>query len=153
MTDHKPSTTEPAGLSLLTRRTIHASVERVFEVWTEPAHLRKWWGPEGVTCIGAEVDLRAGGHYRIGNQLPDGTEVWIVGEFELVEPPHKLIYSWRIGPESRISQRVTVRFEPRDGGTEIVIVHERIPDAISRDMHEKGWHGCLDGLAEYLAVE
>ncbi len=52
--------------------------------------------------------------------------------------------------ESGVSERVTVRFEPRENGTEVIILHERIPNAATRDRHEKGWQGCLDGLAEYL---
>jgi hypothetical protein len=33
--------------------------------WTEAEQLKKWWGPQSVTCDGAEVDLRVGGRYRI----------------------------------------------------------------------------------------
>jgi uncharacterized protein YndB with AHSA1/START domain len=95
------------------------------------------------------VDLRVGGHYRLGNEPPDGTIVWIAGEFELVAPPHRLAYSWRIEPAP--PTRVTVRFEPRDGGTEVIVVHERIPSADIRDEHARGWDGCLDGLAAHLA--
>jgi uncharacterized protein YndB with AHSA1/START domain len=140
---------------LVVRRTIKATPARVFDAWTRPEHLRRWWGPAPVTCSGAEVDLRVGGLYRIGNLLPDGSELWIAGEFEIVEPPHRLVYSWRIeralpGPVE--SSRVSVRFEPRDEGTEVIIVHERIDDEATRADHEKGWNGCLDGLGKLLAV-
>ena len=146
------SATTPASqtVSLIVRRTIYAAVERVFEAWTRPAHLKKWWGPASVHCPHAEIDLRVGGCYRIANQFPDGKLVWIVGEFELVAPPHKLVYTWRLDPDSHVSERVTVRFEPRDGATEVIIVHDRIPNKAMRDLHEQGWNGCLDGLAEFL---
>lgn len=142
------SASEPATVSVVIRRIIHAPAERIFDAWTEPDHLRRWWGPAQVECVDAEVDLRIGGGYRIANQFPNGNVVWIAGEFEHVERPHKLVYTWRIGaaPESR----VTVRFEPCESGTEVIILHERIADAATRDNHEEGWFGCLDGLAEYL---
>jgi uncharacterized protein YndB with AHSA1/START domain len=63
------------GVALIARRTIRASVERVFEAWTQPELLRAWWGPRPVTCSGADVDLRVGGKYRIVNALPDGSSV------------------------------------------------------------------------------
>jgi len=146
------SATAPASetVTLIVRRTIYASVERVFEAWTRPAHLKQWWGPDSVSCADAEIDLRVGGRYRIANQFPDGKLVWIVGEFELVAPPHKLVYTWRLEPDARASERVTVRFEPRDGATEVIVIHDRIPNMAIRDRHEQGWHGCLNGLAEFL---
>lgn len=145
-----PAAPESQTVSLMTRRRIHATAERVFEAWTQPAHLKKWWGPDAVTCTEAEIDLRVGGRYRIANQFPDGKTVWIVEEFELIEPPHKLVYTWRLEPDSQASERVTVRFEPREGATEVIVVHERIANRATRDMHEKGWQGCLDGLEKYL---
>jgi len=133
------------------RRTIQATAEELFAAWTQPEHLKKWWGPRPVTCVDAEIDLRVGGSYRIGNLLPDGTVLWIVGEFEIVERPHKLVYSWRAG-SSNDSERVTVQFEPQGEATEVIVTHERIPDSSTREQHLAGWDGCLDGLAGYLST-
>ena len=141
---------ESQSASLEIRRTIRGPPERVFEAWTQPTHLKTWWGPASVRCVDAEIDLRVGGNYRIANEFPDGKLVWIVGEYETVEPPRKLVYTWRTEPGSRVSERVTVQFEPRNGETELIITHERIPNTTLRDMHKEGWNGCLDGLAEYL---
>jgi uncharacterized protein YndB with AHSA1/START domain len=148
--DSPPDPSRSDALSLVVRRTIRAPVERVFEAWTKADQIRRWWGPGPVTCLGAEVDLRVGGAYRIGNQLPDGTVMWITGVFELVSPPRELVYSWSTAPDAPSSERVTVRFEPREGATEVTIVHERIPNGTSRDQHQQGWFGCLDGLERYL---
>lgn len=57
---------------------------------------------------------------------------------------HERGLTWRIGASA--PERVTVRFEPRDDGTEVVVVHEHITTAPLRDRHEAGWHGCIDGL-------
>jgi uncharacterized protein YndB with AHSA1/START domain len=137
-------------VSLVIRRTIRATPERLFGAWTQASHLRNWWGPPGVECIGADVDLQVGGRYRIGNRFSDGTIVWITGEFEVIEPPHEIVYTWRLEPQAHPSERVTVRFEPRGGSTEVIVRHERIVDPVARDAHEQGWLGCLDGLEKYI---
>jgi uncharacterized protein YndB with AHSA1/START domain len=137
-------------LSLVVRRTIRATPERLFNAWTEASHLKSWWGPPGVTCVDAQVDLRVGGRYRIANRFPDGTIVWITGEFELIEPPHRIVYTWQLESQAHPSERVTVRFEPQGDLTEVIVLHERIADTGVRDVHERGWVGCLDGLEAYL---
>lgn len=141
---------EAGSVALVVRRTIRAPAQRVFDAWTKPEHLLKWWGPRPVRCSAAEVDLRVGGHYRIANQFPDGKVLWISGEFEVVKPPDKLVYSWRVESGAPSTERVTVRFEPRDGATEVIVVHERIASAAVRATHEQGWLGCFDGLEAFL---
>ena len=111
----------------------------------------KWWGPRGVTCIAADIDLRVGGHYRLGNALPDGTVLWITGRFEVIERPNLLVYTWTVETKTESDERVTVRFDEIDcNGTMLSLTHERIPTDALRDQHQTGWIGCLDGLAEHL---
>ena len=148
--------TQPqSSITLVTRKTIRATAQRLFQAWTQPMHLRKWWGPEGIKCIDAAVDLRVGGSYRIGNRLPDGKSLWITGEFELIEEPHTLIYTWHVeGRDDPLGfERVTVTFEQRANSTEVIVVHERITDRRTRDQHEEGWEGCLNGLERYCSEE
>ncbi len=143
--------TAPATLSLVTRRTIRASANDLFRYWTEPDHLLRWFGPADVVCTAAEVDLKVGGRYALTNRLKDGTIVRIVGTFEVIERPQRLVYSWAVEPGSGSHERVTVRFAPQASDcTEIVVVHEHIPDAVTRDSHEAGWLGCLDKLERLL---
>lgn len=137
-------------MNLVVTKIIPASPERLFAAWTEPAQLKQWWGPESVTCIEAEVDLRVGGRYRIGNRFPDGSLVWISGRFQLIDAPRKLVYSWQVGGTAD-EELVTVSFEPTiDGQTKVTVVHERIPDQRTRIRHQRGWVGCLGKLASHL---
>jgi uncharacterized protein YndB with AHSA1/START domain len=129
---------------------IRAAPERLFAAWTESERIKTWWGPADVTCPDAEIDLRVGGRFRIANKLPNGNIVWISGEFSRIEPPRILVYSWRLEPGEGGNERVTVRFDPHGDMTEVVVLHEQIPDTATRDQHEMGWNGCLDGLADYL---
>ena len=136
-------------VTLVVRKTIRATPERLFAAWTTAGALKQWWGPQGVKCIDAEVDLRKGGRYRIGNQFPDGKILWISGEFEVIEAPRKLVYSWRIEPDTANVERVTVQFEAQGESTEVIVTHERIASEELRDMHQQGWVGCLEGLARF----
>lgn len=130
-------------------RVIRAPRTRVFDAWTNAEHLKKWWGPGAVSCPEAEVDLRVGGKYRIGNLQEDGRTVWIEGEFVAVNPPEKVVYSWHFGDPEEASQ-VTVDFHEHDEGTRLVLTHERIPTEEHRTSHLMGWNGCLDELVNYL---
>jgi uncharacterized protein YndB with AHSA1/START domain len=139
-----------SSLSLVVRRRIAATPERLFEAWTRAEEMREWWGPENVKCIAVEVDLRVGGAYRVANQFPDGTVLWISGEFLIVERPHRLQYTWRVSSADAAVERVTVQFVPVDAHTEVIVTHDHIASEPSRGRHEQGWRGCLAGLTEYL---
>ena len=142
-------------ISLVVRRTIRASPTRLFEAWTTPELLVQWWGPKGVRCSHAEIDLRVGGQLRIANELPDGRTLWILGELLELVPGVRLVYTWRTEParpEAGVEERVTVRFEARgDDETEVIVVHERIADEQTRSGHALGWEGCLAGLDTWSA--
>ena len=116
-----PSPSGSPSLTLVVRRTISAPAEFLFDAWTQPKRLKEWWG-----------------------QI-----IWITGEYEHIDAPHRLVYTWCVEHDSRPLERVTVEFKPRDTETEVTVTHERIPDAGVREQHDAGWRGCLDGLAEY----
>jgi uncharacterized protein YndB with AHSA1/START domain len=139
--------------SLTVTRIIRSKRERVFDAWTKPDLILKWWGPGTTICPEASVDLRVGGAIRIANKIDDGRIVWISGEFEYVEPPSRLIYSWIMGTEMEDPSRVTVDFNNHPDGTELVLTHERIASENVRKSHLQGWNGCLDGLQDFLAGE
>lgn len=145
-----PLANPSAGSVLEVTRFIKASPERAFQAWTTPGELLSWWGPGGVRCIAAECELRIGGHYRIGNELPDKTVLWISGVYERIEAPALLVYTWKVGDPQVEPERVTVSFEECGEGTNITIRHERIQSIATRNRHAVGWCGCLDGLTRHL---
>ncbi len=150
--NRSPSDLTPSTLAatLVVRRQIKATPERLFAAWTRPELLMCWWGPEGVACPDAEIDLRVGGCYRIANRFPDGNLVWIAGVFEEIEAPHRLVYTWKLESQSGPAERVTVSFIAQGALTEVEVTHERIPNEAARTSHERGWAGCLDSLVTYI---
>jgi len=129
-------------------RVIDADPQRLFEAWTDPQMIVQWWGAGGITCPTAEVDLSVGGTYRIANEAPDGSVMWITGTFSRVEPPAALAYTWAmepVEPHTPVSL-VEVTFSPQADGTLVTVRQTEIPSAEAREMHLDGWRGCLEGL-------
>ena len=142
-------------LTLTARRILKAPPARVFQAWTDPAQLRRWFAvSEGYTTPLAEVDLRVGGRYRLGMQPPGSTQVMMVwGEYQEITPPDRLIFTWQWegAASDEATTLVTVTINPHTQGTELVLSHERFGREASRDEHAAGWTGCLNHLERLLA--
>jgi uncharacterized protein YndB with AHSA1/START domain len=140
--------TTSSETSLRIERVFDAPSEQVFDAWTNPEVLRRWWAvhPDGSTPV-ADVDLRVGGRYRLTMRHPDGSEHTVGGEYREIVRPSKLVYSWQWeqggGEEGHVST-VNVSFHDRDGRTLVVLEHTGLPDAQSRDRHAEGWSACLE---------
>lgn len=140
----------------LTRR-FAAPRERVFEAWTNPELLRRWWAAlQGWETSVAEVDLRPQGHYRLSMRDPEGgAEYTVVGEYVEVQRPERLVYTWTWQgepDEMRGSERtvVVVEFVENGDATEVLLTHRGFADDRIRDLHGEGWSGCLENLERRL---
>ena len=154
------SNAETAAFSLVLDRTINAPRDRVFEAFTQPEHLSRWWAArEGYSTPIAEVDLRIGGRYRLGMQDPEQDYPFVVGGiFKEVAHPEKLVFTWTWETAPHDSDwtppetLVTVEFIDLGGSTGIRLTHEALSDENMRDEHSLGWGGCFDSLTKYLAL-
>ena len=63
-----------ADREIVVTRLIDAPRELVFEAWTDPKHVDKWWGPRGFTSTTSEMDVRPGGIWRLVMHGPDGRD-------------------------------------------------------------------------------
>ena len=139
-----------ANLTLNVSRVFDVPRERVFRAWTDPTLLEKWWGPPGFTCPTAQVDLRAGGRYRLAMKPPEGETFYLGGEFREIRPPERLVYTWQWEGDP-LETLVTVEFKDLGARTEVILTHERFPDAEAVARHTDGWNGCLLRLTELLS--
>jgi uncharacterized protein YndB with AHSA1/START domain len=133
-------------------RTIEAPREDVFRAWTDPDELRRWWGPGEFTCPEAQVDLRPGGSYRLVMQPTAGDPMVLIGTYREVEPPSRLVYTWRweTGPAADGSESlVTVEFRDRGDRTELVLTHSEFPASHGPAPYQMGWEG---GLVKFEAL-
>jgi uncharacterized protein YndB with AHSA1/START domain len=138
--------------SLVISRTYPASVERVFKAWTDANQLGQWFAPTDDYTTKASVDLRVGHEYRIAITHKGGNVHTILGTYRVIEPPHKLVYTWRWegGPAS--DTLVTVDFNPEGDATKVTITHEQFTNTEDRDKHNEGWNGCLNRLQRTLTT-
>ena len=143
---------EELGQVLHIERTFAASAEEVFDAWTSPEVMRRWLHPRAnwETPV-AEVDLRVGGNVRVVMRKPDGNEVEAIGEYTLIERPHKLVMTWTFDDDSSNEQLIQLSFTESEGMTTVVMVNSRISTDERRDSQHEGWLGCLDQLEAALA--
>ncbi len=147
MSEHRPRV-------LRIERIFDAPVERVFEAWTSEEVLRRWLHgmPDWETPI-AEVDLRVGGRVRIVMRDPsDGSEVGATGEYRVVEPPRRLVFTWVWDDEPERPQLIELEFSERDGRTTVRMTNSAIPSDDRLESQERGWLVCNDNLERVLAV-
>lgn len=104
-------------------RVFDAPLQLVWQVWTDPQHVKQWWGPHGFTTPVYEADLRTGGAMRYHMRAPDGTVFPSEGRFEEVVP-HELIViagTVEIAGDIAFTARTEVRFSEANGRTTVAI--------------------------------
>ena len=131
-------------------RRIKASPAKVWAAITEPKLMMQWWGPDAGPTLRADIDVRPGGRFSVVFRLLNGEEHNPTGIYQEVIPERKLAFTWDL-PGERESL-VTFLLKPIDGGTELTLLHEHLPDEAARDSHEQGWNGLLDKLPLFLGV-
>ena len=99
---------------LKTIKTINAPIEKMWEVWTNPDHLAKWWGPNGFTNTIHQMDLKKGGEWKMTMHGPDGTNFPNRSIFLEIIPNKKIVFE-HFNPHFI----TTVRFEYVDSATRI----------------------------------
>lgn len=137
-------------LQLRLTHRFQAPRERVFDAWTNPEVLRRWWaaGPDWDTPE-AVVDLRPGGGYRLSMRNPETDAVHtVIGEYTEVVPPERLAYTWRWEGQDGEETLVVVEFADAGGATEVVVTHRGFSNGGVRDEHEHGWRACLANLEQ-----
>jgi len=115
---------------LVVTRTFNGPARIVFEAWTQPELLKRWWVPKsiGITLLSCELDVRVGGGYRLvfaGNPEP----IAFFGTYLEVTPHSRLSWSNDESPDGAVT---TVTFE-ESGGKTRVVVHDLYPSKESLD--------------------
>ena len=148
MADQDAASGASATPSLTINRRLDAPPERVYAAWTQPENLIRWFGPTAVRpgSIRAEIDLRVGGHYRIGFDHESGEHHEVSGIYRDVVPNARLIFSWAWHSTPERESLVTVTLKPDGAGTLLTLHHEQLFDEAARERHERGWTELLDTL-------
>ena len=151
--------------SLVIDRTFDAPTALVWQMWTEPEHFKKWYGPQGFTVPVAEMDLRAGGKRLVCMASPDGSmKMWTTGEFVEIVPKARLVYTESPADENGnvvspsamgmpegypVTTEVTVLLEDLGGLTKMVMTHAGMPADSGAG---GGWNQAFDKLEEHIGT-
>ena len=132
---------------LVVTRTFTGPARIVFEAWTKPELLKRWWAPKstGVTLLSCEADVRVGGRYRFEfSHEASKQSMAFFGRYIEVTPYSRLVWT---NDESADGAVTTVTFEEKEGKT-LLVLHELYPSKEALDGSIAGMEG---GMPETFA--
>lgn len=135
---------------VLARVEIAAPPERVFAAITTD-ELTKWWGsPELYKTTKHTADLRVGGAWRSDGVGADGSAFHVGGEILEIDPPKKLVQTWKPSWEPGPPTTVTWHLDAIDGGTRVTVRHTGFVDPRACGDHANGWERVLGWLGGHM---
>ena len=137
--------------SLTIKRRLNASPAKVYEAWTDPAKMMRWFGPEQAETLRAETDPKVGGRFRVLMRTSDDVEHDVSGVYREVVRDEKLVFTWAWRSTPERESLVTVALKPDGDGTLLTLTHEQFFDEDVRDAHREGWTGAIDKLEALFA--
>jgi uncharacterized protein YndB with AHSA1/START domain len=141
---------------LVVTRTFNGPARIVFEAWTRPELLKRWWAPKsfGITFVSCEMDVRTGGAYRFVFRHPSSEQpMEFFGEYVEVTPHSRLVWTNAEGGED--GSVTTVTFEERGADT-LVVLHDLYPskealDGAIASGSTSGFDEAFEQLEDFLA--
>lgn len=145
------------GESMFTvTRMFNAPARFVWDAWTKPEYMKRWFGNSCSTLEMCEMDVRPGGAWRRVLRMQDGSLVGFHGVFKELEPPLRVVFTEIFEPFPDHPSIVTVTMTERDGKTYVRVeqLHQSVE---SRDAHiasgmERGMRETLDRLEAFVSA-
>ena len=159
----------PAAAStggLLIERVFDAPRELVWKAWSDPEHLKRWWGPNDYSCPSCEIDFRVGGVWLSSMRSSEGQEIWSTGTYREIVPLERIVTTdsfadadgnvvsathYGMPADIPLEMLVTVILEDLGGKTRMTLRHKGLPAGEMTDGASVGWNESLDKLAESLS--
>jgi len=153
-------------------RVFDAPRALLWQCFTDPAHMKEWWGPKGAKVVHSNMDLRVGGTYHYSMAMPGGQPMWGKFTYREITPPERLVVIASFSDEAGGITRHPMNpnwpretysaftFEEAPGGKTKLTVRWRPHNATEGEQNTfaaahasmmQGWGGTLDQLAAYLA--
>ncbi len=149
-TERKAKVTVQGEKQILIEREFDAPARLVWEAFTQPEHVQRWWTAKRGGMEVCEIDFREGGKWRYVMTANNGMEVGFHGEYLEIEPYSRIVsteaYEGIPDPDGNAATNV-MTLEERDGRTKMSILVEH-KDRMGRDMHIES--GMEDGLQDAL---
>ncbi len=148
--------TTPSDREIVLTRVFDAPRNLVFDAFTKPELLKRWFGPRGWSLIVCDVDLRVGGGFRFVMRRADGREMGMRGVYREIVPPERSVHMESFDDYPGESQVTTVLVE-QDGKTTLTATvlypSQEVRDIVIKSGMEHGAAETYDKLAEMLAAD
>ena len=148
---------QPGAEPVIAEAVFRAPADRIFEAWTDPDQIMKWFGPKAGSLVSADIDLRVGGQWRFVLSSNDETQNSLEGRYEIVEPDERLQFTWSHVKTSADGAReatpesiVTVTLEPFGEATRLHLRHQGINQREGREGVGRGWETTLAHLRDLV---
>ena len=140
------------GVVLRIERILPAPRAAVYRTLTDPEELRQWWGPRGFTTPEIDFDPQVGRSYRIAMQPPEGDRFDLTGNFQAVDAPGRLAFSFRWNPPEPDDRETlaTLTLEERGRETAVRLVQGEFATEERLALHEAGWAESFERLEALL---
>jgi uncharacterized protein YndB with AHSA1/START domain len=142
-----------ADREMIISRLVEAPPGRVFDAFTDRAHIGQWWGPNGFTTTTDAMDVRVGGEWRFTMHGADGTDYRNVIRYTELERPGRLCYEH--GDDASPHFRTEVSFDEQGGATRVTLhlfcKTARQLEEMKKYGAEEGGQQTLERLGRYLA--
>jgi uncharacterized protein YndB with AHSA1/START domain len=134
-----------------------ASPAKVYEAWTDPKIVVKWFGLAPNSLHSATIDLRPGGAWQFLKTKDGDKSMGFEGEYLDIQPGEKLVFSWAHvivhangEREATPYSQVEVNFTPKGKGTNVRLVHSAVQSEDARRGIGGGWEASFVTLAHEL---
>lgn len=136
------------------KRTFNADVKLVWQAWTEPGHISKWWGPKGIEINIIEHNFTAGGTWKYTMPMPDGNEFISEGKYTEIIPFKKIVTTADFKPMTE-GVILEVILEKKGDQTDFTfnVIHETEAYKIQQEKMGiyNGWGSAFDRLESTLS--
>jgi uncharacterized protein YndB with AHSA1/START domain len=144
----------PSDREIVMTRVFDAPRQLVFDAFSKPELLKRWFGPHGWSLSVSEVDLKVGGGFRFVLSGPDGKEMGMRGVYREITPPERSVHTESFDDYPGESQ-VTSVFTEQGGKTTLTATvlypSREVRDIVIQSGMEHGAAESYDKLAELLA--
>jgi uncharacterized protein YndB with AHSA1/START domain len=145
----------PGDREIEMTRVFDAPRHLVYEAFSKPELLKRWFGPHGWSLVVCEVDGRVGGGFRFVLRGPDGREMGMRGKYRELLPPERSVHMESFDDFPGESQ-VTSVFSEAGGKTTLTVTvqypSQEVRDIVAKSGMEHGAAESYDRLAEMLAT-
>ena len=160
---NQTSMTLEGDCEIVITRTFNGPARIVFDAWTRPELVRRWWAPTSrrVSVVECDADVRVGGRYRYVLELETGKRVAFSGRYTEVTPPSRLVHTECFEPTASgvapgdAELIITVTFDEQDGKTHMMsrslCPSKDVRDTILASGMEHGMRETMDQLDELVA--